>query len=119
MAQKKEGFNGMSENEKLEQAAAEQAVPAPAKPAKADKADKKKDVKADKKSKPGFFARLGKWFKELKAELKKVQWPTGKQTANNTVIVIVCCIVVGICIWVFDLVAGGVISALLALFGKG
>ena len=116
MAQKKEGFNGMSENEKLEQAAAEQAVPAPAKPAKAEK---KKDAKLDKKSKPGFFARLGKWFKELKAELKKVQWPTGKQTANNTVIVIVCCIVVGICIWVFDLVAGGVISALLALFGKG
>ena len=36
MAQKKEGLNGMSENEKLEQA----------KPAKSDK---KKDVKADKK----------------------------------------------------------------------
>ena len=70
----------MSENEKLEQV----------KPAKSDK---KKDVKADKK--PGFFARIGKWFKELKSELKKVQWPTKKQTINNTVIVILCCIVVG------------------------
>ena len=77
----------MSENEKLEQT----------KPAKSDK---KKDAKADKK--PGFFARIGKWFKELKSELKKVQWPTKKQTINNTVIVILCCIVVGICIWVFD-----------------
>ena len=42
MAQKKEGLNGMSENEKLEQAA-DQAADKPA------KTDKKKDVKADKK----------------------------------------------------------------------
>lgn len=115
MAQKKEGLNGMSENEKLEQAA-ENAAPAPEKPAKTEK---KKDVKAEKKSKPGFFARIGKWFKEMKSELKKVQWPTRKQTINNTVIVIVCCIIVGICIWVFDALAGSVITALLDLFGKG
>ena len=95
----------MSENEKLEQT----------KPAKADK--KKDAAKADKK--PGFFARIGKWFKELKSELKKVQWPTRKQTINNTVIVILCCIVVGICICVFDALAGSVIRALLDLFGKG
>ena len=115
MAQKKEGLNGMSENEKLEQAA-EKAAPAPAKPAKADK---KKDAKTEKKSKPGFFARIGKWFKEMKSELKKVQWPTKKQTINNTVIVIVCCIILGICIWLFDWLAGSVIRALLDLFGKG
>ena len=94
----------MSENEKLEQT----------KPAKSEK---KKDAKADKK--PGFFARIGKWFKELKSELKKVQWPTRKQTINNTLIVIGCCIVVGVFIGLFDLLAGSVISALLDLFGKG
>ena len=94
----------MSENEKLEQT----------KPAKSEK---KKDAKADKK--PGFFARIGKWFKELKSELKKVQWPTKKQTINNTVIVMLCCNVVGICIGVFDALAGSVIRALLDLFGKG
>ena len=105
----------MSENEKLEQVA-ENTAPAPEKPAKTDK---KKDVKAEKKSKPGFFARIGKWFKEMKSELKKVQWPTKKQTINNTVIVIICCIIVGICIWVFDALAGSVITALLDLFGKG
>ena len=48
MAQKKEGLNGMSENEKLEQAA-DQAADKPA------KTDKKKDVKADKK-KPGVLS---------------------------------------------------------------
>lgn len=111
MAQKKEGLNGMSENDKLEQAA-DQAADKPA------KTDKKKDVKADKK-KPGVFARIGKWFKDMRSELKKVQWPTRKQTVNNTVIVIICCIIVGICIWLFDALAGAVITALLDLFGKG
>ena len=93
----------MSENEKLEQTAA-------GKP-KAEKAAKK-----DGKSKPGVFARMGKWFREMKSELKKVQWPTWKQTFNNTVIVIVCCIVVGVCIGVFDMLAERIISALINLF---
>ena len=26
----------------------------------------------------------GKWFREMKSELKKVVWPTGKDTAKNT-----------------------------------
>lgn len=115
MAQKKEGLNGMSENEKLEQAA-ENAAPAPEKPAKTEK---KKDVKAEKKSKPGFFARIGKWFKEMKSELKKVQWPGWKQTWNNTLTVIVCVILIGIFIWAFDWVAHNLVLALLRLAGKG
>lgn len=103
----------MSENEKLEQAAGQEAEVAktPEKPAKADKAEKK-----DKqKSKPGFFARVKRWFREMKAELKKVQWPTGKQTVNNTVIVIVCVIIVGIAIGLFDTLAQAIISALMNL----
>ena len=39
-------------------------------PAKAAVAVKKDDTK------PGFFARVGKWFREMKSELKKVIWPT-------------------------------------------
>ena len=91
----------MPDYEKNEQAAA----------AKADKS--KKDVK---KSKPGFFARIGKWLKDMKSELKKVQWPSFKQTMNNTGIVILCVIVVGIFIWLFDAVAGALIEFLLGLF---
>ena len=89
----------MAENEKLEQTS------------KADKA--KKDKKPEKKSKPGFFARIGKWFKDLRSELKKVQWPTRKQTINNTVIVIVCVLVIGAFIWLFDFIAQGAINILL------
>ena len=95
----------MAENEKVEQSV-------PSAP-KADKA--KKDKKSEKKSKPGVFARIGKWLKDMKSELKKVQWPTRKQTVNNTLIVIACVIVVGIFIWLFDAVAGGLIQALFHL----
>ena len=98
----------MAENEKLEQTGQ----------AGSDKADKaKKDKKPEKKSKPGVFARLGKWFRDMRSELKKVQWPTRKQTVNNTLIVIACVVVVGIFIWLFDLVANKGIGLILSLLG--
>lgn len=77
-------------------------------------AQAKKDKKSEKK--PGIFARIGKWFRDMKSELKKVQWPTRKQTVNNTLIVIACVIVVGVCIALFDLVAQQVISLLIGAF---
>ncbi len=94
----------MAENEKIEKAqSAKSETPA------------KKDKKSEKKSKPGFFARIKQWFKETKAELKKVQWPTWKQTLNNTLIVIAFCVVVGVCIFLFDKLADGLLSALINL----
>jgi preprotein translocase subunit SecE len=56
-----------------------------------------------------------RWFREMKSELKKVQWPTRKQTINNTLVVIACVIVVGICIWVFDALAAAIVKALIHL----
>ena len=102
----------MSENEKIEQAG--QADAAKSAPAKADK-----KAKDEKRSKPGFFKRVAKWFKEMKSELKKVQWPGWKQVAKNTGIVIACVIVVGIFIWVFDALANAIVQALLNLFNPG
>ncbi len=59
----------------------------------AEKAEKKnaapaKAVTAVKKEekKPGLFKRIGKWFREMRSELKKVIWPTPKQLLNNTLI---------------------------------
>ena len=46
-------------------------------------------VKKEEK-KLGFFQRIGKWFRELKSELKKVVWPDGKTTAKNTGTVLLC-----------------------------
>ena len=67
---------------------------------------------------PAFFVYAGfkvEGFLHKTLRLKKVVWPTGKQTVNNTLIVIACVIVVGIFIWLFDAVAGGLIQALFHL----
>lgn len=73
-------------------------------------------AKKKSESKPGFFSRIGRWLREMRSELKKVQWPTAKQTVNNTLIVIACVVAVGIFIWAFDFVATNVIQALISLF---
>lgn len=59
-----------------------------------------------KQSRPGFFARLGKWFRDLRAEAKKVIWPTRKQVVNNTIVVIVIVIIVGAVVAGLDFVFG-------------
>ena len=65
--------------------------------------------------KPGLFKRIGKWFREMRSELKKVSWPTAKATLKNVGTVIACVLVVGVFIWVFDWVIHAVIQALLNL----
>ena len=59
----------------------------------------------------------GRWFREMKSELKKVVWPTPDKVAKNTGTVILCSLAVGVCIWVFDGVAGLFIKTLLDVFG--
>ena len=58
----------------------------------------------------------GKWFREMRSELKKVVWPSGKSTMKNTLTVLAVSACVGVCIWVFDAVAGLAIKTLLGLF---
>ncbi len=60
------------------------------------------DAKTNAKSKPGFFARIGNYFKEVKAEMKKVVWPTAKKVRQNTITVIVYVIIVGLVIYGLD-----------------
>ena len=36
--------------------------------------------------KPGVFARLKKYFRDTKSEVKKVAWPTKQQTINLSLI---------------------------------
>ena len=69
--------------------------------------------------KQNWFARawgaIARYFRELRSELKKVVWPTPKQVLKNTLIVLACVLVVGVIIWVFDIVAGFGISELINL----
>jgi preprotein translocase subunit SecE len=43
-----------------------------------------------------FFKKIPKFFSEVKAEMKKVSWPTRQQTIRNTLIVIGASIVTAI-----------------------
>ena len=56
---------------------------------------------------------IARYFRELRSELKKVVWPTARQVAKNTLIVLACVLVVGAFIWMFDYVAGTGITALI------
>ena len=58
----------------------------------------------------------GKWFREMRSELKKVVWPDAKTTAKNTGTVLLRSVAVGACIWIFDGVAYSLIQAILSLF---
>lgn len=49
-----------------------------------------------------FFSKIWKFFKDLKAEIKKVIWPTKKQLVNNTTIVLLAILVIGAGIWILD-----------------
>lgn len=80
------------------------------------KATEKKAPAKKKDQKPGLFARLSRWFREMRSELKKVSWPTGKATLKNVATVILCVLVVGVVIWLFDWLIHAVIQALLNLF---
>lgn len=59
----------------------------------AENANKKKSI----------FSRIGNWFREVRIEMtKRIIWPSFKQVVNNTIVVIVCVVVVGAFIWLFD-----------------
>ena len=80
-------------------------------PAKAVTAVKKDDAK------PGFFKRVAKWFREMRSELKKVVWPTGKQLSNNTLVSVVVMLASAIVLWGFDMLASGLVHALINIAG--
>ena len=58
-----------------------------------------------------------KWFREMRSELMKVVWPSAKTTAKNTGTVLLCSLVVGACIWIFDYVAVSAVHLLIGLTG--
>jgi preprotein translocase subunit SecE len=41
----------------------------------------------------GFLSKLGKFFRQMKIELKKVNWPSREDLSSNTLVVIVTIVV--------------------------
>ena len=58
---------------------------------------------------------LGKWFRGMRSELRKVVWPTWSQVLNNTLVVIVVSLIFAVILGVIDWLAGEGIAALLSL----
>ena len=80
-------------------------------PAKAAVAVKKDDTEL------GFFQKAGKWFREMKSELKKVIWPTPKALRNNTLISVGMMLISAVVIWGFDTIAQMVVKLIFTLGG--
>ena len=59
----------------------------------------------------------GRWFREMKSELKKVVWPNKKTVIKNTGTVLLCSAVIGAFIWAFDFVAVSAVQMILNVFG--
>lgn len=59
--------------------------------------------------------RISKYFRELRSELKKVVWPTWAQVLKNSLTVLAVTVVVGVFIWIFDLVSKYGVQLLLSL----
>jgi len=77
--------------------------------------DRSAEVSAAPKKEKTKKRSLKKWLRELKSELKKVVWPTKSQVVNNTWVVLVCIVVVGVALWIFDYVAGNVVQFLIKI----
>ncbi|MBR3994621.1 MAG: preprotein translocase subunit SecE [Clostridia bacterium] len=57
---------------------------------------------ADNTTKLGFGGRIKKFFKDYKAEFKKIKWPTMLETNKSYVIVLIITAIAGLAIFGFD-----------------
>ena len=71
----------------------------------------------EKKDKPtfiqrvkNFFKRIGRFFKNMWHELKKVSWPSVKEVRNYSLVVFAFMLVMGVIIWLIDFGSGALIN---------
>ena len=66
---------------------------------------KSKSGKKNGKKTPALlvpFKKIGKLFRDIRLEMKKVVWPSRQQLINNTLTVLAVCLIIGVVIWVAD-----------------
>lgn len=75
------------------------------------KKDNRKDVaKKAVAAKPGVIEKAKSYLRGVLSELKKVHWPTRRETVIYTAVVGVSVVFVALLIWVFDAMLGAVMS---------
>lgn len=89
--------------------------------AKAEKLDKKSS-KANKAGKPNIFVRMGKsikrFCKDFKGEIKKIQWPGGKEVLKSSCVVLLTVVVIGLAIFAIDWVLSEGLKLLMKVADK-
>ena len=68
---------------------------------------------ADEK-KVGFAAKISRFFKDLRGEMKKISWPGKKQIINNTGVVIAVVVAASVVVGGFDYLLNLLIGLFLA-----
>jgi preprotein translocase subunit SecE len=61
----------------------------------------------------GFFGKIAKFFKQVKSELKKVNWPNKEEITSNTLVVLVTVIALIAFIGLIDLTLANIITPLI------
>ena len=70
--------------------------------------------KAETERKPN---RLAEYFREARAELRRVTWPTREEALNLTWIVLVVTVVMAILLWLLGILFSGIIGQILTSIG--
>ncbi|MBQ7907764.1 MAG: preprotein translocase subunit SecE [Clostridia bacterium] len=79
---------------------------------------KKAEKKKNPNKKPGFFAKIGDFFKGLKSEFKKITWASKESTARNFLLVMVIVVIAAVVIGLLDWGLGGLLNAIFVGFNK-
>ena len=66
--------------------------------------------------KNGFIDKVKGFFKGLKAEIRKVNWPTAETTAKQTLVVVVVSLILCGCIRLIDVLSQLLIGAVSSIF---
>ena len=61
---------------------------------------------------------IARWFREMRSELKKVVWPTPKQTINNTTVALAVIVASAIIVWGIDQAGMQIFQALRSIGGR-
>ena len=76
----------------------------------------------EKKDKPGFFQRIGnfckrigRYFKNMWHELKKVTWPSKRDVLNYSLVVFAFMVIMGVIIGLIDFGSGALIDWIITL----
>jgi preprotein translocase subunit SecE len=64
-----------------------------------------------------WYKRLGNFLKDVKAELKKVTWPSRNEVTSTTVVVIAATVFFGFYLFFMDVIFSWIISQIKGLFG--